>query len=360
MDTTSKAHWLRYGIYAAGLLCAFVFVLVRIRGGAESIIYKQEYFNARDLYKHNFIEHFRESHPAFDRPITGRITPYRETPANPPLAEADILIFGDSFMDFRWLPSFPEILRDRTGRRVHFNKDYYPLRVLGEAGYRDQPRRVLLYEIGEKGLAQGFMKPAMNLNVRSPRPEDRPRVEFLKPGEAEQRYTALLQMSLPTHWFYRKLATLKFNLLGYISPLTPVYTLEPPTLFFHSTTDQSPTSFFYRHSDKQLDLICDNIQRLHDELDRRFNIEMIFLPVPNKITVHHDLVFDHAVYGNLLPRVFAGLDRRGVPFIDLYTPYAAATNMLYFHSDTHWNEHGIDLAVETTRDYLERHGWITP
>ena len=103
----TKSRLLYWSLNLAGLLCAVVFVLVRVRGGSLLVINKAEYFNARDLYKHSFVDRFREDHPAFNR-VTNKITAYMDRPENPPFAQAPVAIVGTSFSDFRFVRSFPE------------------------------------------------------------------------------------------------------------------------------------------------------------------------------------------------------------------------------------------------------------
>ncbi len=349
-DTKNKIALL--GLYAAGLFAAVVFLLVRMRGGAEWVIYKDDYFNGRDLYKNNYIAHFRESHPAFDRSFSSRVSAYRERSHHPSLEEADILIFGDSFMNFRWLPSFPELLGERLGKRVHFIMDHYPMYHLEKKGFgRQQNGLVALFAVGERGIREGFyVRPA---DWRHRAREEPSFFQMLTEGRAEERYSGLLQLSLLTHRLYKWIATLKFDWFGYISNMTPVYSLDPPILFHRDTVDQSPRSIQYQHPQEEIDEIVSRIAALHRDLRDQYGIEMIFMGIPNKISIHHDLVWEDATYNGFLPRVQEGLALKGIPFVDLYDAFASSDKQLYFLSDTHWNEKGIALALDETLALLD-------
>jgi hypothetical protein len=345
----TKSRLLYWSLNLAGLLCAVVFVLVRVRGGSLLVINKAEYFNARDLYKHSFVDRFREDHPAFNR-VTNKITAYMDRPENPPFAQAPIAIVGTSFSDFRFVRSFPEVLGDRLGQPVHFTRHLNPFHVLTRTNYQAGPPKVLIYEMAEKGIYRRFATPPHLEKYRREKPK--PFWEVLDTGEAEKRYTALLQMSVPTHRLYRWIATWKFDHLGYISSLTPVYSTNPPVLFFQSEVDDSPASFHYRHREQEIAHVCDQVAVMRDQLKTRYNLDLVFLPIPNKISLYSELVFPGEPYNQFLPRVYDGLRARGVEFIDLYHPFRASTNFLFFASDTHWNEQGIALAAELTAVHL--------
>ena len=344
------------GLYAAGVFAACIFLLVRIRGAAEWVVYKNDYYNARDLYKLNYIAHFRESHPAFDRTFTSRVRPYRERPEHPAVDEADLLIFGDSFMNFRLLPSFPELLGQRLGKNVHFSRDHYPRSLLEEKGFMKQSNgKMLLYAVGERGIREGFYVRDADWGRRARRRQDReqPFFQLLTDGRTEERYSALLQLSLLTHRMYKWIATRKFDWFGYISRTAPVYSMDPPILFLHSTVDGSPNSIQYQHPQEEIDEIVRRIARLHADLAETYGLDMVFMGIPNKISIHHDLVWEDARYNDFLPRIQKGLKEHGVPFVDLYGAFSASDECLYFLSDTHWNEKGIALALDETITFLE-------
>ncbi len=358
MDIKQKTRWVRAGLYGLGLVALLAFLLIRIRGGAEWIIYKPDYYNGRDLYKNHYIAHFRESHPAFDQKRQTKPLAYCETPEHPDLDEADILVFGDSFANFRWMKSYPEILRDRSGQKVYFAKDHYPLRVLRDAGYTGNAS-VVLFEIGERGIYEGFCRDSMNYYRRSRQTRERPGwFRVLAPGEAEQQYRALLQLNRFTHRIYKWIATKRFDWFGYISPITPVYALDPPVLYLGKTVDGSVQSFQYQHTQAEIDQICDAMAAFRQQMLAQHGLELVFVLIPNKISIHYEYVWPTARYNAFLPRLYKGLAQRRVPYVDLYTPFRAAAKRLYFLSDTHWNAQGVALAAQETLRTLAAQGLL--
>ena len=96
---------------------------------------------------------------------------------------------------------------------------------------------------------------------------------------------------------------------------------------------------------------------MQQQLQERYNIELIFLPIPNKISIYHNLVTDRA-YNNLLPRIYEGLAQRNVKCIDVYHPFLSAPETLYYSTDTHWNKAGVDYALNASLHYLDSIGVI--
>lgn len=351
MDIKKKTILLKTAMFLAGAFCVFIFLAARIKGLGEAILDPHEYHTGRDLYKEHYIGHFRESHPAFDF-VTNKLSGYQISTNNPSINDADILTFGDSYFNFQMLPSFPELLGNRLNRKVYLRRYHNPFSILQDQKYTADKPRLLIYEIGERGIYRKFTRSPFYDTKERNKPTEH-WFNILKTGEAEQRYTVFLQQSRWTHKAYKWIATFKFDRFGYISPMTPVYSLNPPFLFFHSTVDDSVSSFFYQHTQDEIDVICDNIQRMSGALRENHQLEMVFLPIPSKISIYSEMVFDDP-YNEFLPRIYDGLKSRGVHVIDLYHPYKASTNILYFPSDTHWNEKGIDLALDVTLDYLEK------
>ncbi|MEZ5072418.1 MAG: hypothetical protein R2751_16000 [Bacteroidales bacterium] len=49
--------------------------------------------------------------------------------------------------------------------------------------------------------------------------------------------------------------------------------------------------------------------------------------------------------------MYEGLEKRGVPLIRLYEDFmAAADQVIYYGTDTHWKESGLNIALDNTLD----------
>jgi hypothetical protein len=343
-----------------GFSCLCALVAIRIPGFFNILVKEKvipEYWeNTKygELYNFNRIAHFKEDLP----PSTIK---YRYTPKHPDLKAADIITFGDSFFDFTRITTFPERLGDTLHKRVYYSRYDYPLNELAENNYAKGNPKVLLYETAERYIPVRFSKPQENEYIRDTRSNFRKLMVviwhkvFIK--DSEVSYSLLLTRSYISEKVYSMIATLKFDALGYIAETTPVYSLKQkvPWLFYYEEVNKDVTSFYYKHSDEDIERYCNNIADLRNKLKDRYNLDMLFMPVPCKYTIYHKFVNQDA-YNNLLPRIYKGLEKRGVPVIKLYDDFIQSKEILYFGTDTHWNKKGLDLALDKTLNYINKTG----
>jgi len=358
---------LRIIIYTAGLIGLFCFFAIRIEF-LFNLTFKEkilpEYWeNTKygELYYFNYIKNFREEGLPTSRPN------YRHTAKHPPLAEADILIFGDSFMDFSRMVTFPERLSDTLGRKVYYERffnDHRPLILLKEKGYKNNNTpKIAIYESAERYIPIRFANP----HIEEILPEDT-RSPFRKAiaairdwifiKEAELKYSTILNRSVFTTDIHSMINTLKFNYFGYILSTTPDYAFNEkcPWLFYYEEVNEDSTSYYYQFTDEQINNYCNNISGLAKQLKEKYNLEMIFLPVPSKYSIYHKIINDDP-YNIFLPRIYEGLAARGVPYIDVYHDYTGSDETLYFGTDTHWNNKGLDIALENTMEVIDELGY---
>ena len=127
---------------------------------------------------------------------------------------------------------------------------------------------------------------------------------------------------------------------------------DVPWLFYHDQVNEEMTSFYYDFTEYEINLICDNIEKLAAELKVKYNIYLILLPIPAKYTVnHHHLNNDK--YSNFLPKLYKELDKRGIKHIKLYEEFMNSDELLYHKTDSHWNEKGIELTLKNTVQYFK-------
>jgi hypothetical protein len=170
---------------------------------------------------------------------------------------------------------------------------------------------------------------------------------------SEELYDAMLKRSYPSTWLYSQLATLKFDLYGNISSKTPAYLKDGDNswLFYHDQVNEARTSFYYDFTENQIDSICDNMADLGRQLLEKYNMHLLFLPLPAKYTLYHHLINQDS-YNNLLPRLYEGLDERGVKYVNVFEEYEQADTLLFYRTDSHWNQRGIDIAYRKTLEYI--------
>lgn len=350
---------LKYLIYIAGIFGLYAFFAVRILPVFNSVLIekpKPEYFEFTrygEQYYASYIRHFREELP---KPVDK----YRLSDRNPGLNNSDLIAFGDSFFDFSRQKTVAERLHDSLGIKVHAEagflatKDWYPLVYLAENKYQNAQNKYLIYEVVERNIHERFIIPH---ELKWPIIDDDQNGlnNFLKKfryfvfnSKSEEFYTVLLRGSYLTSWLYTEIATLKFDLFGYISSQTPVYSLnkfEMPMLFYDLTVNDKPTGFYFNHTDELIKTYTENIADLSEKLLINYNLKLIFVPVPNKFTIYSKIIKPADKYDDFLPRLYREMDNRKISYVNLYDSFISSDTLLYYGTDSHWNKKGVDIAV---------------
>lgn len=113
--------------------------------------------------------------------------------------------------------------------------------------------------------------------------------------------------------------------------------------------------------------LMDAILGRMQELAGSLSVPMVLVPIPHPIDVggHDTGEVDHVRYPDYeargLVRILEDIAaRRGIPFVDLFSPFAAlGPDVVYFHGfDDHWNDPGQDLAGELVADFVAARGLL--
>lgn len=345
-------------IYLAGFVCLYAFVAIRVPPMFNAVLQEKivpEYWeNVKygELYYFSFVKHFREEG------LPDSDVKYRYTDKHPSLDQADIYLFGDSFFDFTRLTTFPERLGDTTNQRTFYARMDRPLQYLQEHQYTNSEEKILIFESAERYIPERFIMPHLMEPLPDPRSGIRKKVadarDLIFLENTDLLYGTLLSRSYMTTGLYSASTTLKFDLFNYITDMTPVYTLdkETPWLFYHDQLNEEPSSFYYQHSQEEIDTYCDNIADLAAKLHAEYKLKMVFMAIPSKYTICHT-VLNEDPYNEFLPSLYEGLEKRGIPCIPVYDDFVNSDEVLYYGTDTHWNKKGLDIALENAVKVLE-------
>lgn len=345
-------------IYIAGFVCLYAFIAIRVPPMFNAVLQEKiipEYWeNTKygELYYFSFVKHFREEGlPEYHEK-------YRYTEKHPTLDQADILLFGDSFFDFTRMTTFPERLGDTLNKHAFYARMDRPLLYLAEHEYTSSEEKVMIFESAERYIPERFLLPHTMERPPDPRSGIRKQVadvrDFIFTENTDLLYGTLLSRSYMTTGLYSASTTLKFDLFKFITDMTPVYTLEEetPWLFYHDQLNGDPSSFYYQHSQEEIDNYCDNIVDLASKLHTEYNMKMVFMAIPSKYTICHSVVNEDE-YNQFLPRLYEGLEARGLPCIQVYEDFVESDELLYYSTDTHWNKKGLDIALNNTVKILD-------
>jgi|WetSurMetagenome_2_1015567.scaffolds.fasta_scaffold04588_6 hypothetical protein len=349
-----KEKNLRIILYITGIICLYAFFSIRCFPLMNAILVEKMDKETRDFNKYGDLYYF-SCVADFKVPFENHYPKYRLSDRNPEIKDADILTYGDSFFDLSFQQNVPELLSDSLNKKVfsYVTRDYNranPFCLLNNSGYsKNATGKVIIYETVERNIPEKF-KTAFNKYCINDVPAKitwfRQAVYFVFRENSENMYDMLLRLSYPTAKAYSMISTLKFNIFGYISPLTSKYSTKPdPWLFHEREYSNQPGGYYYQYSDQEISTYADHILELKNNLQQKYNLNMIFMPIPTKYTICHKVINTHP-YNNLLPRLYMELDKRGVLCIKLYEKFNNAPCDLYHGTDTHWNPKGVNMAME--------------
>lgn len=357
---------LKVFIYIFGIICLYAFISIRYLPVynltlKENLIPgywdKTEY---GELYYFNYITHFREKNmPAVNEK-------FQDTKEQASLTKAKIFTFGDSFFDIARGTQFAKRLKEKTNMEIHNVYGDYPLEYFLEHNYQKNGCKLLILGETERYIPFKFSTAHSLSYATDPRSETRKRIAEIRDKifyqRSEEFYDVLLKRSYITGDIYSFIATAKFDLFKYISNLTPVYSLEhnTPWLFYHDQVNDESSSYYYHHTLEEIEQICDNLADLDKKLQDKFNIKLVFFPIPAKYTLYHWIVNNNDdVYNNFLPRLYRELEKRDVSCIKIYDDFINSDEILYYGTDSHWKVTGIDMAVEKTITHIKYDSTLT-
>lgn len=353
-----KEKILKWLIYLTGIVCLYAFIAIRSRPLFNAVLkekMEEGYWDKTkygELYYFSNVLHYREK----GLPPVKEKYQFSEDQAS--LDDAEIFVFGDSFFDIARGTQIPKIIKEKTGKKVHYVYKESPLEYFARTGYKNDKPRLLIYGRVERYIPYEFGKKHEAIYIPDNRSDVRKSVGKIKDlifyRRTEELYDALMKKSYFTKGIYSLISTVKFDLFGYISDLTPVHFIRngTPWLFYHDQVNGENTSFYYNHSQEEIENYCDNIKDLEKKLMDYYNIRLFLLPIPAKYTLYHKFINDDE-YNNLLPRLYEELDKKDINYVRLLDDFMNADEVLYYGTDSHWKKKGMDMAVNKIIDFLK-------
>ncbi len=334
-----------------GVFCVSIFILARfdkipIWLADKELIEADETGKYGDLFFLCRVDYFKTELPRLQ-------VPFNITNKKSDINGADILIYGDSyFAGSRVLKTFPELIHDSLNIKVYFEQETFPLKSLLKNKYVKSKSRVLLYEATERRILQDFR------NVHTSFTDEKLLLsdifDNIIPYNQEMKYLSILQKSIFTSSIYSSIMNFRFNTLGLISDLTPLYSKDPPFLFYYQNVNNKNSSFYYKFSDEEIITVANNIFQLNETLRNDFNIELVFMPIPSSYTINSKYI-NNDKYNGLLQRLYIELQNRNVSTVKLLERFYKSNKILYYQTDTHWNDDGIKIAFEELKFVLNNH-----
>jgi len=104
-------------------------------------------------------------------------------------------------------------------------------------------------------------------------------------------------------------------------------------------------------SNKTIEKLVSNFAKIKKSLLKDYNLELVLMPVPDKISIYGDQFFNDK-YNQFIPRLNKSLKEAGIETIGLYEAFKKHEEILYFENDQHWNKTGLELAISILKKNL--------
>jgi hypothetical protein len=325
-------------VYALGICAALIWVIAKIPSVARALTPFERDTSHGDLYRQCPIEDYA-------LPFPESVTTWQ----SPPVAEADALVIGDSFSNVAYgHPPLPALLATRMGRPVAYVSNVLPNPLRMDLPPQGRARRIVILEGVERQLIE-FLGPGGRADRGAPTGLLKAALDFRLWAflENDAHITYLLTRNRLVRPLAEKIATARFRLLGEGCPGARVFSTDPPMLFLDEETGHSPRGYFYDHTPDIITDLADNITAMATGVKER-GLEFVFVPVPNKVSIYHDLITD-IEYDQFVPKLVAELQSRGVCVVDLmpaFTDMRRAGIQVYHATDTHWTKIGAERAAD--------------
>lgn len=274
----------------------------------------------------------------------------------PPLEQADVITLGDSFFNSNLASDlFANELARKGGFKVHnlhtaefFEPQSYPISYLQSIGYRGDRKRILILESVERSILDRA-NTYNTLGASTSNELDAFAFKVLKNSDVEYFFKHNFIVEPGGTW----LKNFRFKYLKIVDKSIGAYSLDPDMLFYQRDMEFSRL----KKTEAMLDAIADSIAKLSDTLNKRYDIELVYVGIPNKYSVYCGILPEAEPYDRFLPRLSRKLSERGVKNLDVYALYSRynKTGMppLYYSSDTHYTAYGKSLLVDACTDLVK-------
>lgn len=356
MDRKTRIFFAAY--LAVGLICLLVVAVSKLPGIASRTL-RPDVGEYGELYNMCKVARFRihRSKPDFASD---------NLPPEHGIEDAGVVFIGDSFMgkDYGW--DLGMMFEKKTGvlSTVSESKGGVvdtPRVVLDSLGFRKGGRlRYVVFECAERVLV---LNPTLRLRIdvqgtKSGPPGGRPGKNVALDGQAGSAVKHFMIDPIPLehlvtenplgHGLMALRNTFRFAAFGEMCEMVPVYSVHPPMLHYKQEVQSNRKP----KTDREIAELAGYVRRASDELREKYGVRLIFMPVPNKYTLYgydygrYSYNTEGERYDGFIPRLYRELDKKGVDYVDLYTPIRQSRVPVYDPTHAHWNFAGKHIAVE--------------
>jgi len=302
-----------------------------------------------DLYKYSRVSSFSE--------IIHCVEPKNETDK---ISECEILLIGDSFFESPiGKGKFSNDLEDMISEKI-FDITYFesypaqnPYYFIKNLKSEDKKNKILILETSERlsydRINNHYLKSEININISNTK-------EDIKQIFSFSKVDYLFDNANFTYNYVNFKSDLLFLIFERMHNNIPIYSYSNKMLFYKDEYE------FYkkRFTDDEIQKTANNIKLLSDKLYYESGIILIFTIIPDKITLYNDLIESNIITpSGYLEKLYNEIEKQGVEIINSYKILSDCRgfedpNLLYYRTDTHFNEAGKIIILNAFNEKIHQ------
>lgn len=300
-----------------------------------------------DLYAFSKVREFKEHI---------KMRAYREYDS---LESADIIVMGDSFFNLGYDSDiFANELQVLCKKKI-FNVRRSVMEPLGDSpllylkktGYKKAGKKILILESAERYT----LVRADHYMDSIPYVAD----EHSKKNAASPTLIADIEYFFLNNKYCEPvdafIKDMQFHFLGEISNKIPLWSENPPMLFY----DEEVAFNKKNKPDSVISKASNEILNLKRQLLKNYNIELLYVVIPHKYSIYGSLLGPNGAYDNYIPRLTQALNKRSVPNINIYSKFSSyatkGSESLYYKGDTHFRPVAKLMVARECNKFLRDH-----
>ncbi len=342
------------------LICRIIFVLalfVLICGKFKTIghffIYKEEskVSYPGDLYVMCKINQFKED------------TPIKEYSETSEVSNCAIITLGDSFFtttrDSYILASELENSLEKVDIYNVSIEDaqkcnYNPLKFLENINFKKScEKKILILESAERYS----LERALSYYPTQHRESNKLKIDFFKKTKSRffnhDDVDYFFKENILTYHINKYLKNLKFDYFHEIDRRIGAFSLMPSMLFYFEEIDFNKKNI----TTDEIECASKNLKRMAVMLKNDYNVDLVYLIIPNKYSVYNDYINKVNNYNKYINKINNSLKQNNVNVVDVFSRYLQYrkkddSKLIYYRSDTHYTAFGKHLLIDEIINFI--------
>lgn len=277
---------------------------------------------------------------------------------------AKIICFGDSFFEAgRDIKLFADLLEEtlmvpvyNASQKDFAASDNSPLSFFTMYEYNQTLEKLLILEVVERytmAYSPNYWKTGysqLKQTVRS--------VRDIIFNNSDIEY--FFQENILIYPMNKGIKNLKYMYFDEVDSRIYPFSKDPKMLFFYEGTEFNRR----KKTDEEIKSLCSSLVFLSSQLKKLYNINLLYIIIPNKYSLYGNLVHKDYSYDYFIPHMNRKLTESGIHVVDIYSLFTNymkenEDTLLYYPNDTHFTPVAAKLMLDAVVAVIKNnHGYL--